>query len=304
MAHTLPSIQYHEGLGVPLVDFVKLLYSPKYNSRANNEEHAQLIAAKKQTKRLVQEYPDIFPLQTRTGSNKQERWLNSADGYFTVLGRVSKNMGSNDRWDNDIILTHASPSSMLQPFWKTGAHYIKSGFPTAFHLKSRMGLVTGLDWMMKNVFALYQLHASPMCKALFHYLASMAPGQGMSALFNALRRMSSLLCSFRLVLTTASAGTSCQVMVLIRYYNCQFGQVPEWAYNGKRAGPIQREGKCQLRGHMSQRHGCAASITVTMDRQYAISLGFCKKRDQGELQPERSPKPNTPAEVDVPALLS
>eukprot|EP00983_Pelagomonas_calceolata_P045968 1139952-Pelagomonas_calceolata.AAC.2 len=52
--------------------------------------------------------------------------------------------------------------------------------------------------------------ASPMCKALFHYPASLVPGQGMSALFNALRRMFSLLCSFS-VLT--AAGISCQVMV-------------------------------------------------------------------------------------------
>jgi len=60
---------------------------------------------------------------------------------------------------------------------------------------------------------------------------------------------------------------------LIRCYHCQFGQTPQWS-NGNRAVPIARKGKCQIRGHVSRRHGCTAQIEVAMSLEYAVRIGI------------------------------
>jgi len=53
----------------------------------------------------------------------------------------------------------------------------------------------------------------------------------------------------------------------------QFEQTPQWS-NGNRAVPIARKGKCQIRGHVSRRHGCTAQIEVAMSLEYAVRIGI------------------------------
>ena len=85
--------RFHKGLGVVLLEFLILLYCPKYNKRrASDDPVLQRKAAVQMQSRLLNDaaVAPLFPPRIHPESNQSCQWLHSGAGYEHLLRVATK----------------------------------------------------------------------------------------------------------------------------------------------------------------------------------------------------------------------